>query len=118
MKTIQINNQSTGTQSTWRIKKMDTNDKATPRPWKKYHQINNIYLIDSGRTNLGSVDMKKEDVELAIKAVNNHDALLEACKEALNNLERLNDSGFGPVTDMASNKTYQLLSQAINQATK
>ena len=47
-----------------------------------------------------------------------NEALLKACCEALVNLDRLNDSGFGPVTDMASNKTYQMLSDAINQASK
>lgn len=93
---------------------MTHTDKATPRPWEVL-KTSYGYSIDHNNgkerncfeeiVEAGKVN--KANAELIVKAVNNHAALLEACREALKCLEN-------PPTD----NTYCInqLSQAIANA--
>ena len=104
---------------------MDTQkDKATPRPWK-YDENGVITNMGSSiattfqvawensratkEHNQNMIDEQKANASLIVKSVNNHDALLEACKEAIEIIESLEG------TDEAA---LHILRQAINQATK
>lgn len=89
-------------------------DKATPRPWKA--TFDNTY-IDSESAGeriaslTGSRERQESNAALIVKAVNNHDALLEACKEVLHWVEG------GAEADLLE-VAKRVLSKAINQATK
>lgn len=62
---------------------------ATPRPWKKHETEGKIYASIRGANNEMVADCgSRSDVTaqansaLIVQAVNSHDALIEACKEA------------------------------------
>lgn len=62
-------------------------DKATPRPWvcsKGQYCIRELNGRGSiiARTNIEHHDCNDVNAELIVRAVNSHDALLEACKAA------------------------------------
>lgn len=67
-----------------------TKDQATPRPWeiKLYHQdeINIVSCIDGQYRSIadivGAMPIDMENARLIVKAVNCHDELVEALKEA------------------------------------
>ena len=86
---------------------MDTQkDKATPRPWKA---TGNISIIDAdGMPVCRMHDVVTPSREMIVKAVNNYDTLLEACKEAYKSMKLIQPEG----------NVTKLLIQAINQATK
>ena len=103
-----------------------TNDKATPRPWRAAKENDEFLVLpDAEGGTIASVfgDNQKEqkaNASLIVKAVNNFDVLLEACKEAkriltsgeLNNVKNIKNHPKGFLEACAK------INQAINQATK
>ena len=73
-----------------------TNDNATPRPWhrvadsnliiKQSHRDYRIAKIEGGTGKITD----DANAELIVRAVNNFDSLLEACKLALQHMEANN----------------------------
>lgn len=97
-------------------------DKATPRPWK----IEARQTIVSGNdlTTIGHcgksggfyTEKDTANASLIVKAVNNHDALLEAVKKALHvHIDYVRESGDD---SQEANEYQEMLSNVIAQATK
>lgn len=59
---------------------------ATPRPWRRGYQDNQVIYSDYKQIAVIQCREKEwqNNAELIVRAVNSHDALLEACKEAIN----------------------------------
>ena len=89
-------------------------DKATERPWEIFtkgnyslagsrngwsigvcNKITNetICLIDCGNKDT-DYDTEKANAELIVRAVNNHEALVEACSHVLRNLKKMSEENF------------------------
>lgn len=99
-------------------------DLATPRPWKaECLSPNNVWInsiaddrgpMPLARTLNGSNDIY--DADLIVRAVNNFDALLEACKEALHGLQLESESNDG--IEIRNRRRIEIAKQAIANAEK
>jgi hypothetical protein len=109
-----------------------TNDKATPRPWKFEKHFDGNYFGNilaqypegTWRTitvqlKYGTPEENQANASLIVKAVNSHDALLEACKEALKDLEFYEDQYRVLCSERGGEQkqeTFEYLRLAIAQA--
>lgn len=78
------------------------NDPATPRPWRGTHYYNDANLVLGKNGEHVALFNNPWDWHMAVRAVNSHDALLEACKLAkklLAESDRYND-GCKPENDL------------------
>ena len=106
---------------------MDTQkDKATPRPWKVFVKDSVVDIVGTqavdeilARCHSSFIGAKglaegKANASLIVKAVNNYDALLEACKGLVEQLEYVLETKntMGAYSQLAHAK------HIINQATK
>lgn len=108
----------------------ETKDLSTPRPWREFGAYNNdksktLYHIEcdvNGRIgeHVASTTGHNREVNasLIVRCVNNHEALLEACRRAYLLLDAENNHGMGKRTDALSYEVYKDLEQAIANATK
>lgn len=108
-------------------------DKATARPWKVGGSIGDYKLIENQEriiiakmpqkelANYNVIEEENANAELIVRAVNNYEALLEACKSALSNIEyakKLKLFDGLPFGDYQALTNTEFLTNAINQATK
>lgn len=88
--------------------------KATARPWKIEEHSSGLGVRVYHKSRLFGQDMQfigeqgQANAELIVKAVNSHEALVESCKEAINDFE----SAYGEVHKMTINKMKEALKQA------
>lgn len=105
---------------------MTNTDKATPRPWKQGGNWFDIWGNTNTKENwervaevhhsvTGSNKIEQANASLIVKAVNNHEALLNACRKAeiVLSLDRKHVDG---VTGEAISPVMKQLRQAIQQA--
>lgn len=82
--------------------------KATPRPWEKITQSNEVIVLRKGHIELArfnpNIDEGEINAELAQIAVNNFDKMKEVIGNALANQEQ-----YGYLTDQTQNEIKQLL---------
>lgn len=91
-------------------------DNATARPWYKVHNTNYVQSTVSEYDNYICECDSFLDAELIVKAVNNFDALLEACKE----IEKWTQAFDGSVESLETmrNEISEIAYSAIKQATE
>jgi hypothetical protein len=95
------------------------NKTTTARPWKINTSFGNAnkapYLIDNDNA-FWVVDnvMSKENAELIVTAVNNHDLLVEACREASKELGNIRIPHKDIASAQALLKVSKILEQALN----
>jgi len=95
-------------------------DKATPRPWKAEMLGANSVWINGMADERGPMPLARmccadadlDNASLIVKAVNNHDALLDACRSALLVIESAGISNDWP------KNIVDKIERAISQATK